>query len=276
MNLALSTNGYLPARNVSEDRIEHIKNSTNRDDAVYMGPWDKLKDFFCGGVKKQALNALYDLTHKNDGIETPGTAINRMKAFDTLRSLAEPKYQDRFQIKIESNDNGIPTFHYDIMSENKGECIVSNKFELFSMESVIKEVKATQLNDDTALFGEGQSNNEESLKKLINGLSWKDGALAGVSEQNKDRALGDAMEQKDKDKIVSNPKSLKDFVEFKMKSDSYANKIYEYANTNFSDYIGPENSDDDSDYANTVRDIVSSYAQLHGVAQKHYAQSLAA
>ncbi|HGJ5855379.1 hypothetical protein [Arsenophonus nasoniae] len=46
--------------NFNESRLNRVMNAETLAEAQYMGLWDRIKDFFQGGVKRQAIEALFD------------------------------------------------------------------------------------------------------------------------------------------------------------------------------------------------------------------------
>ncbi|MEN3262308.1 hypothetical protein AAH678_27060 [Sodalis endosymbiont of Spalangia cameroni] len=92
-------------RTISDARINHIKTAKTKADATAMGLWDKIKDWFCGTRKAEALSHLYDLIHHDDTSE-PQKVLQKIKAFHHLGTMAGKAYQDNFQAVITENPNG--------------------------------------------------------------------------------------------------------------------------------------------------------------------------
>ncbi|WP_083949307.1 hypothetical protein [Vibrio ostreicida] len=101
-------------RTISDARIEHVQQAQSKQQATYMGPWDKIKDWFCGTDKAQALSFLYDVTHGND-VNTSESASKKMEAFCKLGQLAGSRYENQFKGDVQDNQNGTFSFDYEIV-----------------------------------------------------------------------------------------------------------------------------------------------------------------
>lgn len=98
---------------LSESRIERMLNSDNKKDAIYMGLWDKFKDFFRSEKKADVLSNLYDLLHPVDS--TLSTAVGTSRAipvgcqlgvltvFKNLTSCAKEAHKDLFKASFDTD-----------------------------------------------------------------------------------------------------------------------------------------------------------------------------
>ncbi|WP_333004329.1 hypothetical protein [Vibrio coralliilyticus] len=100
-------------RTISDARIEHVKQANTKEEATYMGLWDKIKDWFCGTDKAQALAHLYEITHEID-TETSESASKKMEAFCKLNQLAGSGFTNRFQGEVIDNHDGTYSFEFEI------------------------------------------------------------------------------------------------------------------------------------------------------------------
>lgn len=104
---------YLVHRDVSNDRFNRVvtaaQQGQSKEAATAMGIWDQIKDFFCGGVKEEALGHLYDLVaaqrsfNGETGISGKSDArSNAIRAFTALKGLT---HDSRFGFKaFDEND----------------------------------------------------------------------------------------------------------------------------------------------------------------------------
>ncbi|CAM3675810.1 hypothetical protein [Vibrio aquimaris] len=164
--MSLKIGGYID-RTISDSRIERVKNSHCKEDAIQMGVWDKVKDWFCGSHKKEALSHLYDITHDIEQ-STSSNAAEKMAAFAKLSMLAEGR-SALFHGQIISIDDARFAFEFEIEGVLEKTCI--NYGEL-SEEA--KSIFMKQLTNSSGYLL------EENVKKF--GVN---GALKHVSFDNK-------------------------------------------------------------------------------------------
>ncbi|EMD4807371.1 type III secretion system effector SopD2 [Salmonella enterica] len=80
--------------------------SPDKEEALYMGPWDRCKEYFRTHKKKEALEVLYTLIH---GCERENQAelnvdiagMDKIHAFEQLKQYANPSQQDRFVMRFD-------------------------------------------------------------------------------------------------------------------------------------------------------------------------------
>lgn len=90
----------------SASRMERILKANNLNDAQQMGLWDSIKDFFQGGVKRQAIKQLFtDIQiHNSSGEQPPEATIAQLNRFHALRDAAKPEHQNKFTVLTGTNE----------------------------------------------------------------------------------------------------------------------------------------------------------------------------
>ncbi|MBW3517305.1 hypothetical protein KO537_21685 [Shewanella sp. NKUCC01_JLK] len=84
----------------NESRLERVLTANTLDEAGKMGLLDKILDWFRGGVKLEAIQALYQQVTQ-PGVLTPSQVAQR---FCALRNLAVDQHQTKFKLAL--GDNG--------------------------------------------------------------------------------------------------------------------------------------------------------------------------
>ncbi|ECG8608701.1 type III secretion system effector SopD2 [Salmonella enterica subsp. salamae] len=90
---------------VNHSRIARLM-SSDKQEALYMGVWDRFKEYFRTHKKKEALEVLYTLIH---GCERENQAelnvdiagMDKIHAFVQLKQYANPSQQDRFVMRFD-------------------------------------------------------------------------------------------------------------------------------------------------------------------------------
>lgn len=90
---------------LSTDRIEKMIVG-NKEDALYMGLWDRFKDFFRYEKKADALQEMYDLIHDHH-TENQSPFLSSIVAFERIKSLAHEEFQPLFNIEVDNE-----RYHY--------------------------------------------------------------------------------------------------------------------------------------------------------------------
>ncbi|EIS4367429.1 type III secretion system effector SopD2 [Salmonella enterica] len=92
---------------VNHTRISRLL-SSDKKEALYMGPWDRLKEYFRTHKKEEALKVLYELIHGCErekqaelGVDVSG--MDKIYAFERLKQYANPAQQDRFVMRFNMN-----------------------------------------------------------------------------------------------------------------------------------------------------------------------------
>ncbi|HII0646081.1 TPA: type III secretion system effector SopD2 [Salmonella enterica subsp. enterica serovar Yopougon] len=85
---------------INRSRLVRLMNS-DKEQALYMGVWDRFKDNFRTQKKQDALEVLYTLIHgcgreKQAERDVDTDAMDKIHAFEKLRLYADPSQQDRF------------------------------------------------------------------------------------------------------------------------------------------------------------------------------------
>ncbi|HCL5073677.1 TPA: type III secretion system effector SopD2 [Salmonella enterica] len=96
---------------VNHSRLARLM-SSDKQEALYMGPWDRCKEYFRTNKKKEALEVLYTLIH---GCERENQAelnvdivgMEKIHAFVQLKQYANPSQQDRFVMRFDLSQTQI-------------------------------------------------------------------------------------------------------------------------------------------------------------------------
>ncbi|ECC1661360.1 TPA: type III secretion system effector SopD2 [Salmonella enterica subsp. salamae] len=96
---------------VNHSRLARLM-SSDKQEALYMGPWDRCKEYFRTNKKKEALEVLYTLIH---GCERENQAelnvdivgMEKIHAFVQLKKYANPSQQDRFVMRFDLSQTQI-------------------------------------------------------------------------------------------------------------------------------------------------------------------------
>lgn len=182
--------------NLNASRIAHVAQSENLDQATRMGILDKIIDFFRGGVKREAIEMLFNSitllksggpsnNEYEDSSDLQGgdpheagantiSELQRLNLFHELRSLALPEHQDQFRYDLRENPSGTiecqisvgdfkiyenNEIHYSCDARETSK-ILSAKFRMDLEESIKKEdpvMLLKTLNDVSILIRREQS-----------------------------------------------------------------------------------------------------------------------
>ncbi|EJU7770004.1 type III secretion system effector SopD2 [Salmonella enterica subsp. salamae serovar 4,12:e,n,x:1,6] len=90
---------------VNHSRIARLM-SSDKQEALYMGLWDRFKDCFRTHKKKEVLEVLYTLIHgcerENQAeLNVDITGMEKIHAFVQLKEYANPSQQDRFVMRFD-------------------------------------------------------------------------------------------------------------------------------------------------------------------------------
>lgn len=96
---------------VNHSRLARLM-SPDKEEALYMGVWDRFKDCFRTHKKKEVLEVLYTLIH---GCERENQAelnvdivgMEKIHAFVQLKQYANPSQQDRFVMRFDMNQTQV-------------------------------------------------------------------------------------------------------------------------------------------------------------------------
>lgn len=90
---------------INRSRLVRLMNS-DKEEAVYMGVWDRFKDNFRTQKKQEVLEVLYTLIHGCErenqaelNVDTVG--MEKIHAFVQLKKYADPSQQDRFVMRFD-------------------------------------------------------------------------------------------------------------------------------------------------------------------------------
>ncbi|EGB4371921.1 pathogenicity island 1 protein SopD2, partial [Salmonella enterica] len=118
--------------------------SPDKEEALYMGPWDRCKEYFRTHKKKEALEVLYTLIHgcerENQAeLKVNTEAMERIYAFERLKQYANPPQQERFVMHFDNSQT-------QVLFEIDGEVI--DKCSLQRILNVSDSCVFNQMNDD--------------------------------------------------------------------------------------------------------------------------------
>lgn len=99
----------------SERRIERVINADTLDSACEMGMWDKIKDFFQGHVKRDAIADLFNYFGAQTSKTTP---LDILKNFECLRALASDQHKEKFTVLAKKDSNNNTWFYSLHISEH--------------------------------------------------------------------------------------------------------------------------------------------------------------
>ncbi|HAU3139373.1 TPA: type III secretion system effector SopD2 [Salmonella enterica subsp. salamae] len=96
---------------VNHSRLARLM-SSDKQEALYMGLWDRFKDFFRTHKKKEVLEVLYTLIHgcerENQAeLNVDITGMEKIHAFVQLKQYANPSQQDRFVMRFDMNQTQV-------------------------------------------------------------------------------------------------------------------------------------------------------------------------
>ncbi|EKT7566266.1 type III secretion system effector SopD2 [Salmonella enterica] len=96
---------------VNHSRLARLM-SSDKQEALYMGLWDRFKDFFRTHKKKEALEVLHTLIHgcerENQAeLNVDITGMEKIHAFVQLKQYANPSQQDRFVMRFDMNQTQV-------------------------------------------------------------------------------------------------------------------------------------------------------------------------
>ncbi|EAW6005505.1 type III secretion system effector SopD2, partial [Salmonella enterica] len=86
--------------------------SPDKEEALYMGVWDRFKDCFRTHKKKEVLEVLYTLIHgcerENQAeLNVDITGMEKIYAFTQLKQYANPSQQERFVMRFDMNQTQV-------------------------------------------------------------------------------------------------------------------------------------------------------------------------
>ena len=95
--------GATVTQSLNTSRVERILQANNLNEAQRMGMFDKIKDFFRGGVKAEAIRQLFDqVTAPAPHAAQP---LNILHRFESLRALASNEHQHLFSSNVQVGES---------------------------------------------------------------------------------------------------------------------------------------------------------------------------
>ncbi|MGX8940440.1 hypothetical protein ACWWJF_07780 [Symbiopectobacterium sp. Eva_TO] len=218
MSLSIQGNSLFTFnRTLSDENIQRAINSSSKDEAIHVGIWEKIKDWFCGTKASEALEKIYELTHSNDEPATE-SVLKKITAFYQLKEMAHPAYQDRFQAFItQNNEDGIYTFSFSIKN-------VMDERELVygSTEKDVCSLKERELTNSSELL-DNDTVIREGLDVALNKVKYdgKQNKLEGVSLANHGRVNLHLLDEEAKQEMAINQRFAQKWILLQMKCFDY-------------------------------------------------------
>ncbi|SQJ25352.1 pathogenicity island 1 protein SopD2 [Salmonella enterica subsp. enterica] len=96
---------------INRSRLVRLMNP-DKEEALYMGPWDRFKDYFRAHKKQEVLEVLYTLIHgcerENQAeLNVNITGMEKIHAFTQLKQYADPSQQDRFVMRFDMSQTQV-------------------------------------------------------------------------------------------------------------------------------------------------------------------------
>ncbi|EJF5646602.1 type III secretion system effector SopD2 [Salmonella enterica] len=96
---------------INHSRLARLM-SPDKEEALYMGVWDRFKDCFRTHKKQEVLEVLYTLIHgcerENQAeLNVDITGMEKIHAFTQLKQYANPSQQDRFVMRFDMNQTQV-------------------------------------------------------------------------------------------------------------------------------------------------------------------------
>lgn len=96
---------------INHSRLARLM-SSDKEEALYMGVWDRFKDCFRTHKKREVLEVLYTLIHGCErenqaelNVDTVG--MEKIYAFAQLKQYANPSQQDRFVMRFDMSQTQV-------------------------------------------------------------------------------------------------------------------------------------------------------------------------
>ncbi|ELX0422415.1 type III secretion system effector SopD2 [Salmonella enterica] len=128
---------------VNHSRLVRLM-SPDKEEALYMGPWDRCKEYFRTHKKKEALEVLYTLIHGCErenqaelNVDTAG--MDKIHAFEQLKQYANPSQKDRFVMRFDLRQT-------QVLFEIDGKVI--DKFNLYRLLNVSEDCLFKLMEED--------------------------------------------------------------------------------------------------------------------------------
>ncbi|WP_334472873.1 hypothetical protein [Arsenophonus sp. PmNCSU2021_1] len=238
MPLSIQGNSpFLFNRTLSHESVQRAINSSSKEEAAYVGIWEKIKDWFCGTNTSEALKHIYELTHNNDNLSNQ-EIFKKIVSFYKLSEMVCPAYKDKFQlfIKQEEKENWIFTFSITgVIDEHQ---LVYGEKNIKKDICAIKESALTNengfLETNNIKNGENVFNALDKIRYMPNGEMK--GILAPTKEiyfLNKRNLHLNLLNDFTKEKMVQEQRIIQEWVSLQMKCfDYYNNSAQKYIDVN--------------------------------------------
>uniref|UniRef100_A0A3B0MJQ1 Secreted effector protein sopD2 n=1 Tax=Arsenophonus endosymbiont of Trialeurodes vaporariorum TaxID=235567 RepID=A0A3B0MJQ1_9GAMM len=217
MSLSIQGNFlFLFNRTLSNEDVQRAINSSSKEEAIHVGIWEKIKDWFCGTNTSEALEKIYELTHSNDEFDTE-TILKKVTAFYQLKEMVYPVYQDRFQASITSNEGGAYTFSFSI-KDVMDECALVYG----NTEKDIYSLKERELTNNSE-FLDNNTVIREGLDVALNQVKYddKENKLDGVALANQSRVNLHLLDEETKQEMAVNQRFAQKWIALQIKCFDY-------------------------------------------------------
>ncbi|ECH9258531.1 type III secretion system effector SopD2 [Salmonella enterica subsp. enterica] len=96
---------------INHSRLARLM-SPDKEEALYMGPWDRFKDYFRAQKKREVLEVLHTLMYgcargNQAELNVDIIGMEKIHAFTQLKQYANPSQQDRFVMRFDMNQTQV-------------------------------------------------------------------------------------------------------------------------------------------------------------------------
>lgn len=160
--------------NFSESRLNRVMNAETLAEAQNMGLWDRIKDFFHCGVKRQAIEILFD--HINQPACHDTSPNKQLLKFERLIDLAKPEHKKDFTIDADPpNVYGKWNYRLQIAEHTvyqANEIVDSPTTSYGAFCAVMTGMAFRQyISDNPNIFGSGNDSNDDHIRASIQCMS---------------------------------------------------------------------------------------------------------
>ncbi|WP_063657499.1 hypothetical protein [Candidatus Arsenophonus triatominarum] len=263
MSLPIQGNSlFLFDRTLSHEDVQHAINSSSKEEATYIGVWEKIKDWLCGTNKSEALKHIYELTHNNDGLSNQ-EVFKKIVSFHKLSEMVYPSYKDKFQASIkQEKENCIFTFSIT--------GVIDEHQFVYGVKNTKKDISAIKEAELTNKSGFLETNNLKKSENVFNALDkisyMPNGEIKGISAPtkeiyflNKRNFHLNLLNDFTKEKMVQEPRIIQEWISLQIKCfDYYNNSAQRYIDVN-----------EVFDTRRTPKEwLYKAYANLHKIEEK--------
>ena len=209
--------GAAVIQSLNTTRVQRLLNAQSLNEAQRMGMFDKIKDFFRGGVKAEAIRQLYDQVTAPSAHEAQ--PLDMLHRFERLRALATDAHQTQFSSALQTGNDeqqgqwtfsfsvgDAPIYRSEIWQDRPGATASEFNQALQMYQGIHQSI---------AIFRNAvQDNNFPDLGTFLSQgqLSSEDNTLMSTLGAVKDRAVTAIKNVMEGENINSSPAEVFDFV----------------------------------------------------------------